>query len=175
MGIIHSILSPSSNLTRSVSINSSQSGFAKHSDFQHNISSIPFLPASIISLTTSAHASITGFNLVIECSAANNNANTFNGVVLFPAPFNRLSRLLRQTHKLTGTPPFPKQPDKSPSRTPIQMSILYVFGYGEFQHSWRASSKLPVSASSSVPFASREPFILRTREMRGIDHASSPG
>jgi len=92
--IIHSTLSPSSNLTPSVSINSSQSGCAKHSsDFEHNVSSIPLLPASIISLTTSAHASITGFNLVIACSAANSSANTFNGVVLFPTPFNRLSRI----------------------------------------------------------------------------------
>ena len=72
--------------------------------------------------------------------------------------------LLRQTPKLTGTPPFPKQPDKSPLRTPIQMSILYVFGYGEFQHSRRMSSKLPASASSSVPFASREPFVLKELE-----------
>jgi len=40
------------------------------------------------------------------------------------------------------------------------MSILYVFGYGEFQHSRRASSTLSASASSSAPFASGEPFVL---------------
>ena len=58
------------------------------------MSSTPFRPLSIISLTSADQASITEASFASACFAANSRPNAFAGVVRLPTPFKRLSLTL---------------------------------------------------------------------------------